>query len=222
MDAETREQLIARFRTYLETAADEPSPGPTDENAVETDLFSLFTELAALRNEVRLESRQLKAALDKFGQLFDTLRESNERLGRELEARREVEQAALQTAERPLLLELLELRDRVEAGLASARGYRPTGLQRLVGKASHFIEGLADGMVITLRRLDELLARYRVRAVPAAGNALDPHTMHATAIESRQDQADGMVLAEVRRGYLRGDEVLRLAEVIVNKRDKAI
>ena len=40
--------------------------------------------MAALKNDVRLESRQLKVALEKFGELFDSLREGNQQLTREL------------------------------------------------------------------------------------------------------------------------------------------
>ena len=218
MNAETREQLVAQFRAYLEAGADEPQADACEGDAPQTDLFSLFIELAALKNEVRLESRQVKAAMDDFGQLFDTLNEANRRLTRELDARREVAADALAGAERPLLLEILELRDRIEAGLESARAYRPRGLARLSAQPSRFIAGLVDGMAISLRRVDELLARYRVRAVPAVGEPLDPHTMHAAGIESHDDQADGVVLAEVRKGFFRGDEALRFAEVIVNRR----
>lgn len=219
MNAETADQLVAQFRAHLEASGDPPEAYGSSDGTLQTDLFSLFTELAALKNEVRLESRQLKGALEEFGQLFDTLRDANQRLERELDTRRQLGTEALQGAERPLLLEILELRDRIEAGLGAARGYRPKGLARLSAKPSGFIGDLGDGMAISLRRVDELLARYRVRVLAAVGEPLDPHTMHAAGIESRDDQADGIVLAEVRKGFVRGEESLRLAEVIVNKRD---
>jgi molecular chaperone GrpE (heat shock protein) len=43
--------------------------------------------------------------------------------------------------------------------------------------------------------------------------------MTVTAIESRKDRDSGVVLEEVRQGFLRGEQVLRLAEVIVNKHE---
>ena len=48
-------------------------------------------ELAALKNEVKLESRQVKTALEQFRELFDTLQRANTRLGEELNQQRERE-----------------------------------------------------------------------------------------------------------------------------------
>lgn len=225
MNSETRDRLVEQFRTYLDDtatiAADDKIETVCDvATEASCDLFSLFTELAALRNEVRLESRQLKVALEKIGDLSDSLRESNQQLTLELNTQRNASLQAMGDAESTLLLEIVDLRDRLQAGLSAAQGYRATGLARLSNTPSVFIESLADGMAISLRRTDELLTRYRVVPLAAKGQRLDPSTMHANAVESHQDQPDGTVLSEVRRGYSRNDEVLRIAEVIVNKHHK--
>ncbi|OQY48555.1 MAG: hypothetical protein B6247_24935 [Candidatus Parabeggiatoa sp. nov. 2] len=65
MDESTKEKLITQFSAYLDSYQ-------VNEETQQTDLFSLFTELAALRNEVKLESRQVKNALDLFKETFDT------------------------------------------------------------------------------------------------------------------------------------------------------
>lgn len=39
----------------------------------------------------------------------------------------------------------------------------------------------------------------------------------AVAVEHTQEVSDNIVLEEQRRGYVRGDKVIRFAEVIVNK-----
>ena len=223
MNFETRDQLVEQFRAYLDDNAtaiadDETAASEKFETGANSDLFHLFTELAALKNEVRLESRQLKVALEKFGELFDSLREGNQQLTRELDNQRSASSHAIDDAESKLLLEMVDLRDRLQAGLDTAQGYRATGLARLSGTPAGFIESLADGMAISLRRLDELLARYRVQALQAIGQPLDPSTMHANAVESHADKPDGTVLSEVRKGYTRHGEMLRIAEVIVNKR----
>lgn len=231
MNEAEREELVRRFREHLEDAdrdTDRETNGAVDADAgtsgAETDLFDLFTELAALRNEVRLESRQLKSALDTFGEVFETLRGANARLLRELDERRAVEHAAERRAaaeiERPLLLEILELHDRTAAGLEAARAYRPRGLARLGGDGARLAASLAEGMAISLRRIDELLASRGVRPVAALGEPLDPHLMRAAAVERDATRPDGVVLGELRRGYRRGEAVLRLAEVIVNRSSK--
>jgi len=75
MDTETKEQLLDRFRAYLDKLP-EATPVESAETDRRTDLYSLFAELAALKNEVRLESRQVKTALDEFRAVFETLQAS--------------------------------------------------------------------------------------------------------------------------------------------------
>ncbi len=216
MDEETKEALVAQFRAYLE--AEQPPAAEEAASDREVDLFTLFTELAALKNEVRLESRQVKDALDRFRGLLDTLGESNRQLARELENHREQENRAQQDAERPLLLEVLDLHDRLGAGLDAARGYHPSLTKRLTGTSERFIAELAGGMEITQRRLDDLLVRYGVEPVAVRETDLDPHTMRAAGVEHHEDRRDGVVLAEIRKGFTRNGGALRLADVIVNKK----
>ena len=68
---------------------------------------------------------------------------------------------------------------------------------------------------MSLRRLEELLARQQVRPMESLGKPVDPHTMKVMEVEpdSRPDLASGTVTAELRKGFLWGEEVLRLAEV---------
>jgi molecular chaperone GrpE len=217
IETEVKETLIAQFRGYLDSLTEAPSEGAGTEVTGEVDLYSLFIELAALKNEVKLEARQVKGALDQFREVFAMVEQTNQRLSRELDRAREAQARSVWEEQRPLLLGILELRDRIEAGLDSARAYRPRLLQRLGTRPRRFQQGLLEGMEITLRRVDELLARYRVKAISAIGQRLNPHTMHAAGVEHRADRPEGCVLSEVRKGFLQGEDVLRPAEVIVNK-----
>jgi molecular chaperone GrpE len=217
IETELKETLIAQFSGYLDSLPEAPTEVSVNEGTGEIDLYSLFIELAALKNEVKLEGRQVKGALDQFREVFGMVEQTNQRLSRELDRAREAQVRSVWEDQRPLLLGILELRDRIEAGLDSARAYRPGLLHRLGARPRRFQQGLLEGMEITLRRVDELLARYRVQAISAIGQRLNPHTMHAAGIEHRADRPEGCVLSEVRKGYLRGEEVLRPAEVIVNK-----
>ncbi len=233
MSGAEHDALVERFRQYLERADDdraarvpEAADGAAngaadgahgDAGQRRVDLFDLLTELAGLRNEVRLESRQLKGALERFGELFDALRADNAALTRELEARRDAERRAARDAERELLLELVELRDRLAAGADAAGAHRPGALARLDRRSGRMVESLAEGLGIALRRIDESLARRDVHRIPALGEPMDPHTMRAVSTENRADAADGTVIGEARPGYRRGDEVLRIVDAIVNR-----
>lgn len=214
MDEATKDQLMAAFRAYLDRAGtlDDPDAAPEAETA--PDLFTLLAELAALRNEVKLESRQVKSALDEFRSLFDTLRESGARLGEEQERRREQERLADQQGQKDLLLDLLDLRDRLQAGQEQARRFRPGWFD---GRATGFIVSMAEGLEMNLRRFDETLARRGVTPLPAVGQPFDPHTMHAAELVNQPARPAGIVVRELRKGFLLHDRLLRPAEVAVNR-----
>jgi len=216
MDTVTKEQLIDRFRAYLDALPEAAAEAPTEQR--QTDLFSLFTELVGLKNEVRLESRQLKTALDEFKAVFDTLQTSHGQLSDALDRARTVQQEQRRTLLRPLLLELLELRDRLEAGLQALRGYQPSPLSGLCKREKALIGAVGQGQEISLRRLEQLLNGQNVCALEARGKPLDPHTMRAAEVEQRTDLDSGIVTEELRQGFTWEGELLRLAEVKVNKR----
>jgi molecular chaperone GrpE len=219
MEEALKETMLAQFRAYLdqvgtgvEASADAPEEGRT------VDLFALFSELVALKSEVRLEARQFKTSLDQFREAFGTVQSSHAVLQAEVERGRAERQTVQREAQRPLLLDLLDLRDRLEAGLPSLgkRGrWWCKGQDKLLAT-------LREGQEITLRRLDRVLEARRVRPIEALGRSLDPHTMRATAVESRRELADGVVTAELRKGFLWEGEVLRPAEVKVNRTTESL
>lgn len=215
IEPEIRERLIAEFRALLDTPQAEFLAEPDDP----VDLHTLLSELAALKSEVRLEARQFKNGLDELRGVVSPLRETNERLLLELDHAREQLAAAGRQAERQILLEVLDLRDRIDAGFGSSAAHRPTLWARLFTRSEvRFARHLGEGLKLTLDRVDRLLDKYRVKPLEVLNQPLDPHCMNAVGTQSKPQQNDGMVVAEQRRGYLRDGELLRCAEVIVNKR----
>ncbi len=216
LDPEAKERLLEQFRACLDSdpddAVDEGEP---------IDMSTLLAEMAALKNEVRLQARQFKSALEQTQALSDALGEHNQALARELERARAQAAEAKAQAERGLLLGLLELRDRLQAGLDAQTAWRPAPLLRLLSDAQRHSRSLREGSALTLQRLDELLASHRVRPIAALGQALDPQCMQAVGIEWDPRAAEGVVLRELRRGFQQGTVLLRSAEVIVNKKGPA-
>lgn len=220
MDEATRDALTAQFRAYLDAAAeDELSADVTGDSA--PDLFTLLAELAALKNEVKLESRHVKTALDEFRGLFDNLREANTKLADERERRFEQMRVADRAGWRDMLLELLDLRDRLEAGKDQAERFRPDWFARN-RRATRLISSMAEGMGMNLRRFDEVLARRGVRRLPTIGQPFDPHSMHAAELAQNPQWANGAVIDERRSGWLLHEELLRAAEVVVNRIDPKV
>ena len=210
MDESTKERITAQFRAYLDTYQ-------VDEETQQTDLFSLFTELAALRNEVKLESRQVKNALDLFKGTFDTLQSSHDQLTHELEHSRNEQSRQIRENTRTLLLAFLDVYDRLEAGMTTLNSYTSSWIH-LCKRENRLIRGLQEGQAMTLRRLDKLLASYGVRPLEVLNKPLDPHCMRAVEVDSQPKVKNGIVTGELRKGFMWEEEVLRPAEVKVNKR----
>jgi molecular chaperone GrpE len=215
MDEAAKEMLVARFRAYLDSAGAELDHGDEAANASVPDLFTLLAEVSTLKNEVKLESRQVKSALEEFRALFNALREAHARLVDEQERRRQQDQVARQQTQKDLLLALVDLRDRLQAGHEQAVRFRPGWL---TGRsATGFVASMAEGLAMNLRRLDEILARRGVRPLPVLGQTFDPHTMHAAELAHDPESPEGLVVRELRKGFLYGDRLLRVAEVAVNR-----
>ncbi len=227
LDPREKERLVEEFRIYLEQCITEPAENETAENKTaenETreqpvDLRTLLGEMAALKNEVRLESRQYKSALDELRGFGEALREHNERLVQDLDRlRRQAAETQRQT-ERRLLLGLLDVHDRLQAGADAAAATRSFAFARFLAPGpTRVARSLIAGTQLTLQRLDDLLAAHRVRPIETLGQALDPRTMCAVATEAARGAPEGSVLREARRGFTHGGELLRAAEVIVNKK----
>jgi molecular chaperone GrpE len=214
---EEKERLMEEFRCYLEQGNGETDEDEEMEELV--DLRTLLGEMAALKNEVRLESRQFKNTLEELRGFGEALREHNERLVRDLERLREQAAEAQRQVERPLLLGLLDLRDRLQAGADAPAAARTSAFARFLAPGpTRLARSLMEGTQLTLQRLDDLLVSHQVRAIETLGQALDPHTMCAVATESVSSAPGGTVLREARRGFTHAGELLRAAEVIVNKR----
>jgi molecular chaperone GrpE len=219
VDAAVKETLLDQFRCYLdsiEDAPEEPREEP-DDGGAEADLFTVFVELAAVRNEVRTESRLVKEALDQFRGVFATLQSSHATLEQELKRVHAEARERGRALLRPLLLELLDLRDRLAAGLQQPTTPPPRRFDRWRRRQPAEPESWREGLGITLRRLDRILAERRVVRIEMAGRPFDPRTGRVVGTTQDTSVGAGIVVDEVSAGFVWDDELLRAAEVIVNK-----
>jgi molecular chaperone GrpE len=213
MEESTKERLTEQFRAYLD------SYELDDKSTQKTDLFSLFTELAALRNEVKLESRHVKEALNLFKDTFNTVQSSHDQLNKEIEQRRHELATQKREITQPLLLAFLDIYDRLEAGMKTLNSYTPSLLTPYFCKQERrLIQGLQDGQAMTLRRTLQLLASHQVRPLEVLNKRHDPHRMRVVEVDSQPKRENGIVTGELRKGFMWGNEVLRTAEVKVNKK----
>lgn len=217
MEDALKDRLLEQFRCYLEGIGE--SPPPSSAAGSETDLFSLFVELAALRTEVRTESRLVKDALDQFRDVFQTMQSSQGALEQELQQAREREREQERALLRPLLLDLLDLRDRLVAGLQPATVLRVGWFARWRRPWPSQPSLWQEGLRMTVRRLDQMLQDRRVRPIEMLGQRFDPRAGRVVATRHSPGVDAGIVIEEVRAGFLWDDLPLRPAEVVVSKLD---
>jgi len=212
------EQLLAQFEDFLQQEEQFTSENiETLENTDrQVDLYQLFSELSALKSEVKKDARQQKDALGQFTNLLDTLQGGNKQLSKELERHDTNRNNAVTRAKKDLLGEVIDINDRLRATVASLHHFKPPLMER---KASReFRLGLQEGLEMTLRRLELLLNSHEVIAVGAIGQTVDPYTMRVSEVVEDNKQPDGVVVEEIQRGYLYKGKLLRLAEVVANKK----
>jgi len=217
LDDSIKQALIDRFRGYLDMVED--GEEPPDDPGETADLFSVLVEMAALRSEVRTESRLVKEALEQFRGVFDSLQASQATLQRELDRARTETRDQAQSALRPLLLDVIDLRDRLVAALTLSAAARTRWRDRLWRRDRSGVAAWQEGLRMTLRRLDQVLLDRRVVATQLAGLPFDPRLARAIGTAADSSVAEGTVIKEVRAGFLWDDQVLRTAEVIVSKGD---
>jgi molecular chaperone GrpE len=93
-----------------------------------------------------------------------------------------------------------------------ARHQRTAEAARLVRSS---FDGLVAGYRMSLARVDRAVEQAGLEVIPAAGEPFDPERMEVVEVVGDTGRPAGEVIAEVRRGYLRGDVVFRYAQVKV-------
>jgi molecular chaperone GrpE len=146
-------------------------------------------ELEALRRERdEFQDRLLRRTAE-----FDNYRKRVER-----ERREQADQAVTD-----LLLELLLVADDFDRALTvdagdAGRTYR-------------------QGVELIHDKFHEVLRKHGVRPIEAVGQDFDPRQHQAVAHEASPSHREGEVIEELRRGYMKGDRLLRPAMVKVAK-----
>ena len=209
-----RSELLEQFQIYLERSSAESAI-----TYEQPDLSVLLNELTGLKTEVKAESRQFKNTLDTLDSALLTVQEDNKTLIKEMaESRQRMEQQQDDIV-KTMLLEFVDMYDRLATGVEVLKKYHPVDS---VFKSSRkrdikFIKQFKKGQVMTLKRFDQLLQKYQVHRIDCVGQLLDPTIMTAVETANNQKVENGRVLEELRIGFLYKKQVLRLAEVKVNK-----
>jgi molecular chaperone GrpE len=118
---------------------------------------------------------------------------------------REVDSARKFGAER-LALEILPVRDSLEAALAAASEADPGALD---------LATIIEGERATLRLLEQALEAVGIREIDPAGEPFDPNRHEAISMMASATAEPSSVLHVIQKGYELHDRLLRPARVIV-------
>ena len=210
-----RQRALDDFRQWLDAVA-EQGPAHEEAEAADHDLRDLFAELAALRQEIRLQNREQARAgreLAAAAERFDATARQVERGDETLAA---FERRVARTAEDRCLLETLEVRDALVRGRRAAVRLRDR--PRLFGRPPRGVAGVVEGYELAIGRVDRMLSRLDVHRVETVGRRFDGRVMQAVEARRVERVGDGLVVEELRSGFVRHDDVLRPADVAVNRR----
>lgn len=83
-------------------------------------------------------------------------------------------------------------------------------------------EAWTDGFRMVHERLLRILEKWDVMPIESVGQPFAPHLHHAVEVTYTNDVAENIVVAEQRRGYLCGEDVLRYAEVVVSRKKEDV
>jgi molecular chaperone GrpE len=176
--------------------AEQQEGKPIEEEEAEVE--ALRAELESVKSELRKAKEFSESSLNKMRYLMADFDNYRKQMEKQLASKAESIKAEL-------LLKFLNIRDDYLRALSVARQSKS---EQVV-----VIEGL-EGI---LKNIDSLLASEGVREIEAVGTPFDPNVHDAIAYSARDDLAENTVTAEIRKGYMLNDRVLRPSLVEISK-----
>ena len=191
MSAEQTE-LIQAFTAFLSTEkiAHDQVDDPVD-------LFLLFKEMAELKNEVKLESRQIKRSLDDYKELIGLLKSNNELLSHQLRQQNEIHVKSQNQQRHEAALGMIRFCDYLELSLETMRRSCKTGW-RSIFSLSRRLVSVVDGQELLLSRFTALLKTLDVKSIVVIDKPFDASTMCAVEACCLPNRENGVVISELK------------------------
>ncbi len=209
-----KEKAIEDFQAWLRDLPEEmPINRKVDMDSC--DLYTLLMEFTTLRQEIKFQNREQNNTLRMQQSFIDSLKETLKLLKDRTSKLETLEERIRLTSEKKTVLPFLNIRDGLIRGLKAAKA--AAAIRRLFVRPPQGIEGIVEGYEMALRRFDRALTYVGITPVTALDRPFDPATMRAVGQESDPQKEAGIVIEEQVGGFVRQDEVIQTAEVIVNK-----
>jgi molecular chaperone GrpE len=158
----------------------------------------LRAELESVKSELRRAKESSESSLNKMRYLMADFDNYRKQMEKQLASKAESIKAEL-------LLKFLNIRDDYIRALSMAK------------QSKSDKEVVIEGLEGILKNIDSLLASEGVREIEAVGTPFDPNVHDAIAYAERDGLAENTVTAEIRKGYMLNDRVLRPSLVEISK-----
>ncbi|MFA6013379.1 MAG: nucleotide exchange factor GrpE [Desulfobacteraceae bacterium] len=189
----------------------------TDHDTI--DLYTLLSEFAGLRQEIRLQNREQSKSITALNGFMDSFQGTFELLKRSSSDLQNLEANITRSVEKKALSSFFDVRDILERSMDAVRTKRTE--KGMFSRGKKDLDGVMEAFEIAIRRFDRAMEFSGIFPVETLRKPFNPKTMKAVSaisardLEKKNDLNSGYVAQQVSGGFTRGDEVLRYAEVVV-------
>ncbi len=185
------------------------------------DLYTLLSEFSGLRQEIRLQNREQSKSVKTVNSIVDSFQESFRILTQNSKEIKDLKTSLAKDAEKKVISNFFDLKDNLLRGLAAVKKTRKN--KGIWGRGKVELDTIIEGYEIAIRKFDRAMDLSGITAVDTKGKKFDPKTMKAVSVrdDSKKikdsETKSGYVIHQVSAGFLRNNEVLKYAEVVVLK-----
>ncbi|MGB9498537.1 MAG: nucleotide exchange factor GrpE [Dissulfuribacterales bacterium] len=221
-----KEKVLTDFKAWLDDLpesgmpADGQQPDSISPDGIQMDacdLYTLLTEFTALRQEIKLQNREQNKAIRIHGDLMEKTKEYAVLFKDRTQSLENLEERIRMVCETQTVEQFFDIHDSLVRGIEAVRTaidkgiyFRRSSRQRMAG--------VMEGYEMALRRFDRVLSKFGITPVVCIGRPFNSSLMRAVGKQSDPKKEGNIVLEEHLCGFVRGEEVLRTAEVIVNNK----
>lgn len=203
--------LRAKFEEWLTQLDTPPEDITTPRNAEAPDLFTFYSELSALGAEFKKSNRRTAEAMKQWSELMTGFQSEIVRLGERLDANPNDPTPASHWTD---LIDFADRLDRINTA------FQTVPKETWLNRSKHWKEAWQQqrqAFEFLVSHFKDLLSRSEISRIETRGKKLEVESMTVVGIEARDDLPAETVVSEIRSGYRRHREILRLAEVTVAK-----
>ena len=189
---ELKEQEIVTEQNEEIERKDADAGEPEEDKIVEIS----EKELNRLKDELEAKKREVSEYKDRLLRLAAEMENLRKRLDKE-------KQEHVKFANENLIKQLLPVIDNLERTIEHA-------------KQSQNLDGLVEGVEMTLKGFLEVLEQFGCKIIEAEGETFDP--MYHEAIQKQESEhvPENRVICQYQKGYVMNDRLLRPAKVVVS------